>query len=86
MTLWFENCQGTRRQICDCETWQEVNKSIEEFIARANSHKPPEKAFKRYYTRTWEEDGMTKIDVGSHVEFFFWENLIDNEITDKNGV
>jgi len=73
MTLWFENSQGIKRQICDCQTWQEVNKSIDEFIAQANTHKAPEKAFKCYYIRTWEEDGMTKIDVGSHTEFFYWE-------------
>ena len=73
MTLWFENCNGVRRQICDCTTWKEVNRSIDEFIAQANVNKPADKIFKRYYTRVWKEDGMTKIDVGSHTEFFYWE-------------
>lgn len=30
--------------------------------------------FTRYYTRVWEQkDGRTRIDVGSHYEFFIWE-------------
>ena len=77
MTLWFENRHGTRRQICDCQTWTEVSKSIDEFIAQANAAKlasnPNSTPFKRCYTRVWKEDGMTKIDVGSHTEFFYWE-------------
>ena len=34
--------------------------------------------FVSYYTRVWESEGMTKIDVGSHTEFFFWEGKYDN--------
>ena len=30
--------------------------------------------FKSYYTRTWEENGRLKYDVGSHTEFFFLED------------
>lgn len=87
MTLWFENSEGIKRKICDCTTWEEVTRSIEEFIAQCNANKyytarekygkdfDPNKVipFVSYYTRIWEEDGMTKIDVGSHTEFFFWE-------------
>ena len=82
--LLFENRHGERRQIADCETWQEVNKAIDNFIAQANAQRFSNRAFERYYTRTGEENGATKIDVGSHTEFFFWEKLIDNEITDRN--
>jgi len=92
MILWFENSNGVRRQICDCANWDEVTKSIEEFIAQCNINKhnaarerygkdyDPAKVvpFVSYYTRVWEEDGMTKIDVGSHTEFFYWEGKYDN--------
>ena len=92
MTLWFENSSGVRRPICDCSTWEEVTKSIEEFIDQCNLNKhniakerygkdyDPSKVvpFVSYYTRVWESEGMTKIDVGSHTEFFFWEGKYDN--------
>lgn len=87
--VWFENSNGERRVIKNtANTWAEVNQTIDEFINRCNRRKAIEgtgNPFTRYYTRTWEEDGMTKIDVGSHTEFFYWEKLIDNELTDKNG-
>lgn len=87
MILWFENSQGVKRQICDCATWEEVCQSIREFIDQCNINKhnmakerygkdyDPSKVvpFVSYYMRVWEEGGMTKIDVGSHTEFFFWE-------------
>ena len=93
MTLWFENSQGIKRQICDCANWEEVCKSIEEFINQCNINKhnvakerygkdyDPSKVipFVNYYTRVWEEDGMTKIDVGSHTEFFYWEGKFPND-------
>lgn len=86
MTLWFENSFGRRRQICDCSTWEEVSRSIDEFITQANDAKPKDTIpFKRYYTRMWEEDGMTKIDVGSHTEFFYWENLLTAVTMGNNG-
>ena len=83
MKLWFENTNRDkndplrRRVICDCMTWKEVNRSIDEFIQQCNevNNKP----FKRYYTRVWKENGLTKIDVGSHSEFFYWEGEYPNE-------
>ncbi len=98
--VWFENANGERRVIKNtANTWVEVNQAIDEFIRRCNVNKTNarkrayginynpdyDNPFIRYYTRTWEEDGMTKIDVGSHTEFFYWEKLINNEMTDKNG-
>ena len=83
--LLFENSYGERRQIADCANWEEVNKAINEFIKQANARKPADKAFKPYYIRTWEEGGATKIDVGSHVEFFIFRGLLDNNVTDRNG-
>ena len=98
MILWFENSNGVRRQICDCMTWEEVSRSIKEFIEQCNISKrcaakekfgkdyDPSKVvpFVSYYTRVWEEDGMTKIDVGSHTEFFYWEGKIKS-IVNANG-
>lgn len=68
--LYFENSYGDRRVIAYCENSMEVNKAIRNFINQCNEHKPLNKQFKSYYTRLWEEDGMMKIDVGSHTEFF----------------
>ena len=94
MKLWFENADGVRRVIKDpCNTWKDVNKAVDEFIANCNANKhklarerygkdyDPSKVvpFVSYYTRVWEEDGMTKLDVGSHTEFFFWEGKYDSE-------
>ena len=77
MKLWFENLNreiNPRRVICDCDTWEEVCKSIYEFVDQCNAAKPAgTNPFKIYYMRVWESDGITKIDVGSHTEFFYWE-------------
>ena len=93
MKLWFENSRGERRVIKNpCDTWEDVTKAVKEFIAQCNTNKHnlarekygkdynPAKVvpFVSYYTRVWEEDGMTKLDVGSHTEFFFWEGKYDN--------
>ena len=72
MTLWFENQLGDIRQIAHCENKEEVYKEINNFIGEANAKKPKgSKPFKSYYIRSWEQDGRTWYDVGSHVEFFF---------------
>ena len=98
MKLWFENSNGDRRVIKEvCDTWEDVNAAIKEFIANCNANKhkiakerygkdyDPSKVvpFVSYYTRVWEEDGMTKLDVGSHTEFFFWEGKY-NEVKDDS--
>ena len=100
MKLWFENAEGIRRIIKDpCNTWGEVNQAIQEFIdnCNVNKHKiakeiygkdyDPSKVvpFKSYYTRAWEEDGMTKLDVGSHTEFFYWEGKITAMTMKEDG-
>ena len=95
MRLWFENSNGEERVIKNtASTWVEVNQAIKEFINRCNINKhtaakqiygdqyDPSKVneFKWYYTRVWEqEDGRTKIDVGSHTEFFIWEGKYDGK-------
>ena len=88
--VWFENSNGEERVIKNtANTWQEVNQAIDEFINRCNINKintakrkygadfdtTKVPLFERYYTRIWtQEDGRTRIDVGSHTEFFIWEN------------
>ncbi len=85
MRLWFENTNRDKedpfrmRVICDCMTWKDVDRSIDDFIQQCNETYPKAVPFKRYYTRVWKENGMTKIDVGSHTEFFYWEGEYSNE-------
>ena len=71
--LIFQNRLGIERWIADCDTWQQVNYYIDEFIKQANEGRAEDKKFKIHYIRTWQEEGRTKIDVGSWSEFFFWE-------------
>lgn len=74
MILYFENRLGELRSIADCKTEEEVIRNIHEFIDEINRKRPPEKQFKIPYMRIWKEDEYTIYDVGSHVEFFKWEN------------
>ena len=76
--LWFENARGERRLIAAVDTWDEVYDCIQKFIDQRNMSKPENKQFKWYYTRTWKEDALTKIDVGSWSEFF-WTDLVYEE-------
>lgn len=86
MKLWFENHLGIERQIADCDTWKDVCEMIQAFIDQCNENKPDTKRFKSYYMRVWQTpDGRTKIDVGSHTEFFYWEGKIDSIHTMKDG-
>ena len=74
MILYFENRLGELRSIADCKTEEEVIRNIHEFIDEINRKRPPGKQFKIPYIRIWKEDEYTFYDVGSHVEFFKWEN------------
>ena len=73
MTLWFENDFGEERIIAQVNNWQDIWKAINNFIDECNAKKPKGvKPFKSYYSRVWKaEDGRTKIDIGSHTEFFY---------------
>jgi len=93
MKVWFEDANGNERIIKNTAlTWAEVDQAINEFIRRCNINKINQakrlygdqydeskvNLFKRYYTRVWkQEDGRTKIDVGSHSEFFLWEGTYE---------
>lgn len=79
--LWFENVWEEECVIADpCNTWEEVNLAIDNFIRDCNDKWPKKTPFKRYYTRTWQqEDGRIRIDVGSWSEFFIWDKDGFNE-------
>lgn len=93
MKVWFEDANGNERVIKNTAlTWAEVDQAINEFIRCCNINKINQakrlygdqydeskvNLFKRYYTRVWkQEDGRTKIDVGSHSEFFLWEGTYE---------
>lgn len=76
--LLFQDSQGQARIIADCETFADVLTEIDKFIADANDKWPNKKPFKRHYTRIWEENGMTMLDVGSWSEFFLWDGKVEN--------
>ena len=95
MKLWFEDVNRQERLIANCETWEDVDKTIDNFIQSCNNSKieaaieiyddfdlSKVKLFHRYYTRCWkQEDDRTRIDVGSHSEFFIWEGQYEPEST-----
>ena len=89
MKLWFENTYGVERVVREpCNTWEEVNLAIDEFIADCNDKYPLNKKhpFKRYYTRAWvQEDGRIRLDVGSHTEFFIWDGQFPSLTTNSDG-
>ena len=74
--LFFENSQGNRREIASNISREDCGKEIQKFIQDHNKGKPKDKKFHSYYTRTWEENGETVFDVGSHTEFFYWSSKI----------
>lgn len=67
MRVLFENRYGERREIGNVKTVDDAYRVINKFL---NDHH-----FKSHYMRHWDEEGFTKVDVGSHSEFF----LIDKE-------
>lgn len=82
MKLYFCNSRGKFRTIAkidgrkpDNEIVKQIGEKIKEFCAERN--------FKIYYTRVWHEEyrgkQMTKFDVGSHTEFFYFEKALQLE-------
>lgn len=67
LKLYFRNSQGKERLIAECKTVQEIHKEIQKFLDKCN--------YKSYYSRSWEQDGRVKIDVGSWSEFFFIDGI-----------
>ena len=68
LNVMFENSKGQKRIIGTAETNDEVFKVINDFLIDHN--------YKSYYTRTWKKDDKTTVvDVGSHTEFFYIQEL-----------
>lgn len=53
--------------IAEVETKGQAITTINKFLEEHN--------YKSYYKRKWNENGRTKIDVGSHTEFFYLEEI-----------
>ena len=64
----FENSKGQKRIIGTAETKDTAFKVIDEFL---DDHK-----YKSYYKRYWNtDDKTTVVDVGSHTEFFYIQEV-----------
>lgn len=64
----FENSKGQKRIIGTAETKDTAFKVIDEFL---DDHK-----YKSYYKRCWNTDDKTiVVDVGSHTEFFYIQEV-----------
>lgn len=53
--------------IAEVETKGQAITTINKFLEEHN--------YTSYYTREWVENGRTKIDVGSHTEFFYLKEI-----------
>ena len=65
----FQNYVGHERKIGNAVDKKEAFRIIDKFLEEHN--------FKSYYKRVWEENGRTKVDVGSWTEFFFLQESED---------
>ena len=65
----FENSRKQEREIGTAADMNGAYKIINKFLDEYN--------FKSYYKRVWEENGRTKVDVGSWSEFFYVEEYED---------
>ena len=68
LNVMFENSKGQLRIIGTAETNDEAFKVINDFLIDHN--------YKSYYQRTWKKDDKTTVvDVGSHTEFFYIQEV-----------
>lgn len=70
MKLIFENSYGKERVIAYPKNREEAIESIHAFVDECNIKRTDGKEFRIYYIRSWEHDGKTTFDIGSHTEFF----------------
>ena len=64
----FENSEGKKRIIGIAKTGNSAFKIIDDFLKEHN--------YKSYYKRTWKTgDKTTTVDVGSHTEFFYIQEV-----------
>ena len=81
MKLYFRNSHNQERLIAECETIQEVNSAINQFLAEHN--------YKSYYTRIWCEPEGTKTPYGIRNESRFiydvgsWSEFFELEVTNE---
>lgn len=59
----FQNSRKQEREIGTAADMNGAYDVIDKFLDEHN--------FKSYYKRVWEENGRTKVDVGSWSEFFY---------------
>ena len=69
--VYFERSNGEFVLIWESCPKEDVSLVIKGFLDKRN--------YKSYYTRTWEKNGVTWYDVGSHTEFFLWAREEDIE-------
>lgn len=68
LNVMFENPKSQLRIIGTAETNDEAFKVINDFRTDHN--------YKAYYKRTWKKDDKTTaVDVGSHTEFFYIQEV-----------
>ena len=69
INIYFNDNYGRDRFVDTCNNSNEIIPKIKKFVKELN------KNYKIYYIRSWEEEGKTWYDVGSHSEFFFTEKV-----------
>ena len=68
LNVMFENSKGQKRIIGTVENEESAFKVINDFLDDHN--------YKSYYQRTWNKDDKTTVvDVGSHTEFFYIQEV-----------
>ena len=68
LNVLFENSKGQSRTIGTVENEKSAFKVINDFLDDHN--------YKSYYQRTWKkDDNTTVVDVGSHTEFFYIQEV-----------
>lgn len=79
MKLYFRNSQAKFRAIANIDGRKPDKEIAKQIVAKINEF-CNERNFKIYYTRIWHEEckgkQMTKFDVGSHTEFFYFEKAL----------
>ena len=81
MKLYFRNSRNQERLIAECETIQEVNVAIKQFLEEHN--------YKSYYTRIWyEPEGIkTPYSIREESRFIYdvgsWSEFFELEVTNE---
>lgn len=74
-TVFFKNSTGHKRKIATADTYKAALRAINNFLKERN--------YTSYLKRAWKiDEETTKVDVGSHTEFFYIKEKTSE--TDKN--